>query len=161
MNSVQSFLAILLTALSIVSNAQDNQSLPNQLENPKLIVVVNRANWCAVCKINEQRFRELLFAYAAHGVNIYVNDLTNDTTKAASISALQKANIYEAVTTIPRKGMGKLLQSCGLTKGRKQSSEASGIVTFINPRTHKQIEQRSMASSDKEMKSIIENLLKL
>ena len=161
MKKLKSLFAILLMASSFVSNAQDNQNVPKQSENPKLIAVVNRANWCSVCKANGQRFGELLMPYAAKGVTIYFNDLTNDATKAASKLALQNANVYEAVTTRPRKGMGHLLKSCGLAKNKKVTTEASGIVTFINPKTHKQLKQLSIASSDEEMKSTIENLLKL
>lgn len=147
-------------ATSFVNNAQDNDSMPKQSENPKLIAVVNRANWCAVCRANGERFGALIMPYTAKGVTIYMNDLTNDTTKAASKLELEKANIYEAVTTIPRKGVGKMLKSCGLTKDKKQSSLPSGIVIFINPKTHKQLKQLSIASSDEQMKTIIENLLK-
>ena len=128
-------------ATCFAGNGQDNGSIPKQAEDSQLIAVVNRANWCTVCKENGQRFGELLMPYAARGVIIYINDLTNDTTKAVSKAALQKANIYEAVTTQPRKGMGKMLKSCGLVKDKKQSIEASGIVIFISPKTHKQLKR--------------------
>jgi hypothetical protein len=160
MKKVKSMLVILLMATSFMSNAQDNRSMPKQSDNPKLIAVVNRANWCAICKENGQRFAELLMPYTAQGVNVYVNDLTNDTTKAASKSELQKVNVYEAVTTTPRKGMGHLLKSCGLAKDKKLATEATGIVTFINPKTHKQLKQLSITNSDEEMKATIETLLK-
>jgi hypothetical protein len=160
MKRLKTVIAILLMATSFVSNAQDSQDIPKQPDNPKLIAVVNRANWCAVCKANGERFGALIMPYAAKGLNIYMNDLTNDTTKAASKLELEKANVYDAVITIPRKGMGKMLKSCGLAKDKKQSSLPSGIVTFINPKTHKQIKQVSIASTDEEMKTTIENLLK-
>jgi hypothetical protein len=160
MNSVKSILAIVLVATSFVSNAQDNHSMSKQSENPKLLAVVNRANWCAVCRANGARFGALIMPYTAKGINIYMNDLTNDTTKATSKLELEKANIYEAVTTIPRKGIGKMLKSCGLAKDKKQSLLPSGIVTFINPKTHKQLKQLSIASSDEEMRTTIESLLK-
>ena len=159
MKRLKTFIAILLMATSFVSNAQDSQNIPKQPDNPKLIAVVNRANWCAVCRANGERFGALIMPYTAKGLNIYMNDLTNDTTTAASKLELEKANVYDAVITIPRKGMGKMLKSCGLTKDKKQSSLPSGIVTFINPKTHKQIKQLSIASTDEEMKTTIENLL--
>ncbi|HZG01662.1 MAG TPA: hypothetical protein VEY71_11705 [Chitinophagales bacterium] len=160
MKSASSILAILLTAIGFVGNAQDHQRIPTRAEQPKLIAVVNRANWCAVCKANEERFRELLMLYADRGVKIYVNDLTNDTTKAASRSTLQNANLYQALTAAPRKRTGRMLESCGLTKDKNQSSAASGIVTFIDPETLKPLKQRSIASSDEEMKATVEKLLK-
>jgi hypothetical protein len=160
MKSLKTVIAILLMATSVVSNAQDSQSIPEQSNNPKLIAVVNRANWCTVCRVNEERFMALTTPYTAKSLDIYVNDLTNETTKAASKLELEKANLYDAVITIPRKGMGKMLKSCGLAKDKKQLSLPSGIITFINPKTHKQIKQLSMAITDNEMKTIIESLLK-
>lgn len=153
MKKLKTFFAILLMALSFVSNAQDSQ------HNPKLIAVVNRANWCAVCRANGARFGALIMPYATKGLSIYMNDLTNDTTRATSKLELEKANIYDAVITIPRKGMGKMLKSCGLVKDKKQSSLPSGIVTFINPNTHKQIKQLSISTSDDEMKAVIDKPL--
>jgi hypothetical protein len=159
MKRLKTVIAILIMVTSFVSNAQDNQGIPKQSDNPKLIAVVNRANWCAVCRANGERFGALIMPYAAKGLKIYMNDLTNDTTKAASKLELEKANVYDAVITILRKGMGKMLKSCGLAKDKKQLSLPSGIVTFINPKTRKQIKQLSIASTDEEMKATIENLL--
>ena len=72
---------------------------------------------------------------------------------------LENAAVYEAVTTIPRKGMGKMLKSCGLAKDKKQSVELSGIVTFIDATTHKQVKQISISESDEVMIKTIDNLL--
>ncbi|MFP5041061.1 hypothetical protein [Parasediminibacterium sp. JCM 36343] len=150
--------SIMLLAIGSVCNAQNKRSA-SQLESPKLIAVVNSANWCMVCKDNAQRFEAVLMPYAVKGVKIYINDLSNDTTKPASKTELENANIYKAVTTVARKGMGKMLQSCGLVKGKKQSSEVSGIVTFVSPITHKMLKQLSISVSDDEMKTTIDSLL--
>lgn len=128
-------------------------------QSTKLIAVVNRANWCVVCKENGQRFGELINSYTSNGIMIYLNDLTNDSTTQASKKILQEANIYDAVITVPRKGLGKMLKSCGLAKDKKQTALASGIVIFINPATQKQLKQESIAIADIEMKQIINNLL--
>jgi hypothetical protein len=160
MKRLKTVIAILLIASSFVINAQDSQSILKQSDNPKLIAVVNRANWCAVCKANGERFKALIMPYAAKGLNVYTNDLTTDITKAASKSELEKANVYDAVITTPRKGMGKMLKSCGLANDKKQSSLPSGIITFINPKTYKQIKQLSIASTNEQLKTTIENLLK-
>jgi hypothetical protein len=160
MKKVKALFTILLLASSFVSQAQNNHDMPAQSANPQLIAVVNKANWCAICKANGQRFGAVLMSYAAKGVNIYFNDLTNDSTKAASKMELQKLNVYEAVTTVPRKGMGKLLKSCGLAKDKKIKTEVSGIVTFVDPKTNKQINQESITISDEDLKTMIEKLLK-
>ena len=155
MKEVKSIIAIVLLATGLNSYAQTTE----QSSNPKLIAVVNKANWCAVCKANAERFGAVLFSYAPKGVNIYLNDLTNEKTKEASKQELEKANVYGAVCTIPRKGMGKALKACGLVKDKKQTSDIAGIVTFIDAKTHKQIKQVSITESDEEMKKIIDNLL--
>ena len=160
MKKVKLAFAIVLLAISCSSNAQDSHGITDQTTTPKLIAVVNTANWCAVCKANGQRFQQLLMPYVTQGVTVYINDITNSTTKQASKITLQKANVYQAVATMPRKGMGKMLQSCGLAKDKKQFTEVSGIVTFINPKTYKQIKQLSIASPNEEMKNTIETLLK-
>ena len=150
--------ALMLLAIGTVSNAQ-NKSSPSQSESLKLIAVVNSANWCMVCKENGQRFGAVLMPYAAKGVKIFVNNLSNDTTKAASRMELENSNLYKAVTFVPRKGMGKMLQTCGLVKGKKQSNEVSGMVTFISPISHKMLKQVSVSVPDEEMKKTIDNFL--
>ena len=155
MKKLRVFMAALLLATSFGSIAQ---TIPHS-ENPKLIAVVNRANWCAVCKANAARFGANIMPYAAKGVNIYMNDLTNETTKEVSKKELEKVNAYVAVSTIPRKGMGKMLKSCGLASDKKQTQDVSGIVTFINPKTHKQVKQLSISESDEVMTATINNLL--
>jgi len=155
MKKVKMIIATLMLASSFGGYAQ---MLENST-NPKLIAVVNRANWCGVCKANAQRFTKVLMPYATKGVNIYLNDLTNDSTKVASKLELEKANVYETVNTIPRKGMGKALKACHLVKDKKQTQDVAGIVTFIDPKTHKQLKQVSISVSDEEMNSIIIKLL--
>jgi len=155
-NIIKSIAAI---ALLFVSAASSYAQMPEHSANPKLIAVVNRANWCGVCKANATRFGAVLMPYAAKGVNIYLNDLTDETTKAASKLELEKAHVYEAVSTIPRQGFGKILKACRLVKDKKQTQDVSGIVTFIDPKTHKQVKQLSIAESDDVMRKAITELL--
>ncbi len=155
MKKVKLVIATLLIATGFGSYSQMSESLSDQ----KLIAVVNRANWCGVCKANAERFSKVLLSYSSKGVSIYLNDLTNETTNAESKQALEKANVYETVNTIPRKGMGKALEACHLVKDRKQKQDVAGIVTFIDPVSHKQLKQVSIAVSDEEMNNIITKLL--
>ena len=155
MKKIKLIMTTAVLAISFISNAQ----LPEHSANPTLIAVVNSASWCTICKVNAARFGAVLMPYAAKGVNIFMNDITNETTKAASKQDLEKAEVYAAVTTIPRKGMGKMLKACGLVKDRKQTQEVSGIVTFINPKTHKQVKQLSIAEPDEVMIKTINSLL--
>ncbi len=150
------FIAALLLAISFNSYAQ----MPAHLTESKLIAVVNTADWCRVCKENGARFGAVLTPYASNGVNIYLNDLSNNSTKVASQEVLEKAGVYKATTTIPRKGMGKMLKACGIVKDKKQKADVAGVVTFINAKTHKQVKQVSISIPDAEMQEIITNLLK-
>lgn len=77
MKNLKAFLVVAVMTVSVAGHAQET---PAQSPTPKLIAVVNRANWCGVCRANGQRFGAVLMSYAAKGVNIYANDLTNSTT---------------------------------------------------------------------------------
>ena len=155
MNKLQVMIAAFLLTASTLGFAQEMHT--NQ--TVKLIAVVNRANWCALCKANGQRFGELINSYASRGVAVYFNDLTNDATTQASKKELEEAGIYHAVTTVPRKGMGKMLKACRLIDDKKQTTLASGIVTFISPASLKQLRQESIATSNAKFISTIDNLL--
>jgi len=145
-------LSSLLMAIGFSAKAQQTDS------NIKLIAVVNRANWCAVCKANGERFGSNISPYAAKGVEIMMNDLTNDSTIAASKEELKKLGVYKQVYTTSRKGVGKMMQSCGLVSG-KNKQMVSGIVTFIDAKTLKVLNETSIAVSDQEMKGLIDQLL--
>ena len=64
MRNAKQFIVTLLVASSFGSFAQ----IPERTANPKLIAVVNRANWCGVCKANAERFTAVLIPYSANGV---------------------------------------------------------------------------------------------
>jgi hypothetical protein len=155
MKKVKLIIAALLLATSFGSSAQTTE----KSSTSKVIAVVNRANWCGVCKANGERFGALIMPYAEKGLSIYMNDLSNETTKLASRTELEKANVYETVNTVPRKGMGKALKACHLVKDKKQTQDVAGIVTFIDPVSHKQLKQLSISVSDQEMNTIINQLL--
>ena len=155
MKKVKLFIATLLMASGFGSIAQNAE----KSSNVKVIAVVNRANWCGVCKANGERFGAVLMPFAQKGVNIYMNDLTNELTKAESRKELEKANVYEPVNIIPRKGMGKALKACHMVKDKKQTQDVAGIVTFIDPVSHKQLKQVSISLPDDEMNKIITKLL--
>jgi hypothetical protein len=155
MNRLKVLMAACLLTASMLGLAQEKQTK----QTVKLIAVVNRANWCAVCKANGQRFGKVIDLYSSRGVSVYFNDLTNDTTTQGSKKLLEEEGLYDAVITIPRKGMGKMLKACRIIDDKKQTTLASGTVTFISPVSHKQLKQESIAASDIELKNIIDNLL--
>ena len=156
MKKLKLFLILISVSPSYISYGQTQENS----SKPKIIAVVNSAKWCGVFKANTERFGALLSSYTSKGVAIYLNDLSNETTKEASSQELKRVNVYEATNTLPRKGMGKALKSCGMLKDKVQTEDVAGIVTFIDPITHKQLKQFSIAESDGKAIKIIDYLLK-
>jgi len=151
--------ALFLMAMSFVSYGQKTSSTQSTTAEIKVIAVVNRANWCAVCKANGERFGNNIMPYATKGLAIVMNDLTNETTIAKSKDDLKKSSVYKQIYKTNRKGVGRMMQVCGIVHG-KEKTMASGIVTFIDAKTLKVLSETSIAITDVEMKTIIENLLK-
>jgi hypothetical protein len=151
--------ALFLMAMSSFSHGQETSSKRSATVETKVIAVVNRANWCGVCKANGERFCNNIAPYTAKGVAIVLNDLTDETTAAKSKNDLEKSDLYKQIYKTNRKGVGRMMQACGLVHG-KNKIMASGIVTFIDAKTLKVLSETSIAIPDAEMKAVIDNLLK-
>lgn len=98
--------------------------------SPKIIAVINKANWCSVCKANEER------AMAAFNENnkdgayqFVVNDLSNAET--AKKSAVE-------------------IHQLGLTK-LMEPYQATGIVCLFDAKTKKPINQLLMSLSSEDI----------
>lgn len=150
---------LFLMAISFMSYRQETGGKQSTTVETKIIAVVNRANWCGVCKTNGERFGNNIMPYATKGLVIVINDLTDETTIAKSKADLKKSSLYKQIYKTNRKGVGRMMQVCGILHG-KEKNMASGIVTFIDAKTLKVLSETSIATSDAEMKTIIENLLK-
>jgi hypothetical protein len=159
MKNLKLITTLFLMAMSFVSYGQETSSTQSTTDEIKVIAVVNKANWCAVCKANGERFGNNIMPYATKGLTIVMNDLTNETTIAKSKADLKKSSLYKQIYKTNRKGVGRMMQVCGIIHG-KEKTMASGIVTFIDAKTLKVLSESSIAITDAEMKTIIENLLK-
>ena len=148
-----------LMAMSFMSFGQESSDAQSTPDATKVIAVVNRANWCGVCKANGERFGNTIMPYTTKGLAIVMNDLTDETTIAKSKADLEKSSLYKTIYKTNRKGVGRMMQACGLTHG-KNKTMASGIVTFIDAKTLNVLSETSIAISDAEMKATIDNLLK-
>jgi thiol-disulfide isomerase/thioredoxin len=92
--SVLLLAAFLLSTLAV--NAQESR---------KLIAVINKADWCAVCQATgEKMMKEVMPVFNESNVEFVMNDLTNDATKAESKMGLDKVNAYDAVKKISSTG---------------------------------------------------------
>jgi hypothetical protein len=159
MKNLKLITTLFLMAMSFVSYGQETSSTQSTTDEIKVIAVVNKANWCAVCKANGERFGNNIMPYATKGLTIVMNDLTNETTIAKSKADLKKSSLYKQIYKTNRKGVGRMMQVCGIVHG-KEKTMASGIVTFIDAKTLKVLSESSIAITDAEMKTIIEKLLK-
>lgn len=159
MTKIKTNLCLFLMAMSFFSYAQETTGKQSTTVETKVIAVVNRANWCGVCKANGERFSNNIMPYITKGVAIVINDLTNETTMAKSKNNLEKSALYKQIYKTNRKGVGRMMQVCGLVHS-KNKTVASGIVTFIDAKTLKVLRETSIAITDAEMKAIMDNLLK-
>jgi hypothetical protein len=132
-------LTLIFTALLFVTgfaaNAQDGKT--PAAPKPKVFAVVNRANWCTVCKENGQRAGMVLGSYVPKGIAIVMNDLTDKTTSGVSKTSLKKHGLYAAVS----------------------NEQATGVITFVDASTKKKIKTISIAENDEKLKSEIDGIL--
>jgi hypothetical protein len=101
-------------------------------ETAKVIVVINSADWCGVCKANGPRVeKNVVSTYMMNSdYQIVMNNLTDDSTKAMSKEMLTKAGIAEF--------------------GAKH--KATGMIYFLNAENKKVISSISVSKSNEEIK---------
>lgn len=107
----------------------------------KVIVVINSASWCGVCKKNGPRLEQtILPAYMKDSnYQVIVNDLSDDSTKAAST---------------------KLLADAGLV-GFDKEHKSTGMIFLIDAQSKKQISSISVTKSDEEIKKAFNQSINL
>ena len=68
-------------------------------QNSKIIVLINKASWCPVCKANEPRFiKEVLPNISNHSeAKIIFNDLSNHKTKEESKHEIEKEGLDQFI----------------------------------------------------------------
>lgn len=125
------FAFALAMVLSISVNAQN--------PDPKVIALVNKASWCHVCQANGPRFEKEIMPMVMENkdVQIVVNDLSNDETKAISKDMLEKAGISKFA----------------------QKNTATGMLYFLDANTKKLISKISLVESNEEIKKAYEKAL--
>jgi hypothetical protein len=129
-------IALFLMLFSVVKTFAQ---MPQQdLSKARVIAVINKASWCPVCKAHGQNAGMIMAPYMQQGLGILMNDLTDDQSKTTSKNMLTSAGVDQAV------------------KGEK----GTGIVIFVDAKTHKKLGQTSIAISDEKLKKEIEKYLK-
>ncbi|HVB04100.1 MAG TPA: hypothetical protein VNE41_10340 [Chitinophagaceae bacterium] len=110
-----------------------------QHSKPKVIVLVNEASWCPVCKANGPRFTADIMPMVMQNkeVRMVKDDLSDAQTIAASMHMLKNA---------------------GIARFAKKNTD-TGMLFFFNARSKKLISEISIAKSDDEIKEAFQNAL--
>ena len=97
---------------------------------PKVIAVVNKADWCPVCKANGERAMAAFMKNNEDGsIKFLEYDVTNDQTKKRSAEELKKFGIDQII----------------------DKYKVTGLVSFFNPETKQLISQVSVSESDNKL----------
>ena len=97
---------------------------------PKIIAVVNQADWCSVCKANGQRAMGAFMENNKEGtISLVVNDVTSAETTNKSAAGLSTNGLTEAM----------------------KNYKATGVVYFFDAKTKKPITQVTVANSNEEI----------
>lgn len=159
MSNLKLIFALFIMAMGFMSYGQETGVTQTTTVEPQIIAVVNSANWCGVCKANGERFGSNILPYVAKGLVVVMNDLTDEKTIAKSKADLKKMGLYKQIYKTKRKGVGRMMQACGMIHG-KDKQMVSGIVVFIDAKTLKVLSETSIAITNAEMQTIIDSLLK-
>lgn len=108
--------------------------------NPKVYAIVQRADWCPVCKANGERImNDVMSKYMnSNNVTFVMNDLTNDNTKSKSKTDLQNIGVYDSISSI----------------------EGTGIIILIDADTKKVLKEVSVNQSTKKILKAINKAAK-
>ncbi len=107
--------------------------------NAQVIAIINRADWCHVCKENGSKvMNDIMPAFKMGEVDFIMNDLTDEKTKEASMMNLDKAGVYNVV----------------------KKEKMIGSIVLINKKNGKEIERISVSKPTEEIKNTINKALK-
>ena len=99
-----------------------------------LIAVINRAEWCSVCKANGPRVaKTVMGANADGGIAIVMNDLTTEATTRSSATELRAAGVEAAMAPYT----------------------ATGVLYLFDARTKRPLRQVTVANTDDEIRMAI------
>jgi thiol-disulfide isomerase/thioredoxin len=132
MKTVKSILAsiVLVVLVSVSSYAQSG---------PKVIAVINQADWCPTCKQNGQRaMAAFMNNNKDMAIQFVANDVTNDETKQKSAVELKKFGLDKAI----------------------EAYKPTGVAYFFNAETKAFINQISVAKSDQEIALAMKDAVK-
>ena len=123
---------VLLTVVGMFSAQAQN--------NAKVIALLNKADWCPICKANGPRVEKDLMPMIMQNkeVHLVVNDLSNDKTKAVSSPMLKKSGIVSFA----------------------KMNNGTGMIYFLNAKSKMLISSASLAESNEEIMKAYKTALK-
>jgi hypothetical protein len=121
---------IFLFSMINVSLAQEGSN-QNGFGSKKLIVMVNTAKWCPVCKANGPRVEKNVLSKFQENKHceILINDLSNKETKKTSEQVYTAAGIHEVA----------------------KNNKGTGVIYFIDYKSKRLISMISIAKTDEEI----------
>lgn len=109
---------------------------PPVAAKPKLIAVVNRADWCSVCKTHGERAgKKVLMGAASDGsISVVMNDVTSEATAKHSAGELKTAGLDKAM----------------------EPFSATGVLYLFDAKTKRPLRQVTVANTDQEIQMTID-----
>lgn len=117
-------------------NSSQESTQQSSVEATHVIVMINTASWCGVCKANGPRVEmNVVSKYMGNDhYTIVKNDLSDEQTKKASIEACNKAGIEELA----------------------KETKYTGMIYFIDPVSKRIVDSISVAKSDAEISAVFD-----
>lgn len=128
MKNIKSILIVLMMVLGASIFSQNNV---------KVIVVVNKADWCSICKANGQRAMETFMGNNTdQKFQLVIHDVTTEESKKPSNVELTQL------------GLSKIIND----------HNGTGIFYFFDAKSKKILAQISVANTNEEIKMTMDNL---
>lgn len=106
---------------------------------PKVIAIVNHADWCPACQNNGERAKAVFMENNKGGsIQFVVNNLTNEDTKSQSVAELKKLGLDKAMADL----------------------KGTGVAYFFDAKTKKLITQVSVAKPNEEIAQAMTTAIK-
>ncbi len=133
-------LLLSIFSAATITKAQE-MKMKKSMDDPKMLVVLNKADWCHVCKENGARVTKDIAPMIEKNQNVklLINDLSNKKTKMSS---------------------NKVLDEYGLNDFTKDN-KGTGVMYFVNPKNHKVLGSTSVAEPNDKILMAYGNALKM
>ncbi|MCU0430333.1 MAG: hypothetical protein MUF42_10220 [Cytophagaceae bacterium] len=102
-------------------------------QSPKLIAVINHADWCPSCKAHGDRiYKEFINQIDTASIRLIINDVTSEASKEKSKPLLEDAGVAETMKSEKSSGMiflidsttKKVIKSIGVNKSTEEINKS-------------------------------------